>query len=106
MVILSYSYFLTHKKKVEDNHVSLDEGQQRVVTTFLRTPRNGGVGLKVKEKERFNAVQLRLAELGNKFRLTVRNIIINYKLYKPYYIHLFDHYNYAALNNYKSCEIK
>ena len=78
MVILSYSYFSTHKKKVEDNHVSLDEGQQCVVTTSLRTARNEGVGLKGKEKERFNAVQLRLAEVGNKFRLTVRNII-NYK---------------------------
>ena len=78
---MSYSYFLTHKKKVEDNHVSLDEGQQRVVTTFLRTARNEGVGLKGKEKEQFNAVQLRLAEVGNKFRLEiqVRNIIINFK---------------------------
>ena len=50
------------------NQVSFDEGQQRVVTTFLRSARNGGVGLKGKEKERFNAIQLRLAELGNKFR--------------------------------------
>ena len=79
---MSYSYFSTHKKKVEDNHVSLDEGQQRVVTAFLRTlARNEGVGLKGKEKEQFNAVQLRLAEVENKFRLEiqVKNIIINYK---------------------------
>ena len=38
------------------------------MTTFLRSARNGGVGLKGKEKERFNAIQLRLAELANKFR--------------------------------------
>ena len=72
MVILPYYFLSTHKKKVEENHVSHDEGQQRVVTTLLRTARNGGVGLKGKEKERFNAVQLRLAELGNKFRLTFK----------------------------------
>ncbi|KAJ7340323.1 hypothetical protein OS493_003059 [Desmophyllum pertusum] len=53
--------------KVEKNDGSLDEGQQRVVSTFLRSARNGGVALKGKEKERFNAIQLRLAELGNKF---------------------------------------
>ena len=38
------------------------------MATFLRSARNGGVGLKGKEKERFNAIQLRLAELANKFR--------------------------------------
>jgi len=39
-----------------------------VVTTFLRSARNGGVGLKGKDKARFNAIQLRLAGLANKFR--------------------------------------
>ena len=39
-----------------------------MVSTFLRSARNGGVALKGKDKERFNAIQLRLAELGNKFR--------------------------------------
>ncbi|KAL9957248.1 hypothetical protein ACROYT_G038862 [Oculina patagonica] len=53
--------------KVEKNDESLDEGQQRVVSTFLRSARNGGVALKGKDKERFNAIQLKLAELGNKF---------------------------------------
>lgn len=48
--------------------MSLDEGQQRVVKSFLRSARNGGVALRGKEKERFNAIQLRLAELKNKFR--------------------------------------
>ena len=48
--------------------MSLDEGQQRVVKSFLRSARNGGVVLRGKEKERFNAIQLRLAELKNKFR--------------------------------------
>lgn len=55
-------------KKLEKDQCKLDEGQQRIVTAFLRSARNGGVGLKGKEKERFNTIQLRLAELGNKFR--------------------------------------
>ena len=59
---------LSFFKKVEKNDESFDEGQQRVVSTFLRSARNGGVALKGKDKERFNAIQLRLAELGNKFR--------------------------------------
>jgi oligopeptidase A len=46
----------------------LDEGQQRIITSFLRASRNGGVGLEGKEKERFNEIRLRLAELGTKFR--------------------------------------
>lgn len=55
-------------KKVEKDYSNLDEGQQRVVTTFLRSARHGGVGLKGKESERFSALQLKLAELTNKFR--------------------------------------
>ena len=60
--------FIYMWKKVEKDQLTLDEGQQRIVTAFLRSARNGGVGLKGKEKERFNTIQLRLAELGNKFR--------------------------------------
>jgi len=52
---------------IDKNDGSLDGGQQRVVSTFLRSARNGGVALEGKDKERFNAIQLRLAELGNKF---------------------------------------
>lgn len=55
-------------KNIDKNDGSLDGGQQRVVSTFLRSARNGGVALEGKDKERFNAIQLRLAELGNKFR--------------------------------------
>ncbi|XP_067042625.1 uncharacterized protein [Acropora muricata] len=53
--------------KVEKNSSNLDEGQQRVVATFLRSARHGGVGLKGKDSERFNVLQLKLAELTNKF---------------------------------------
>ena len=60
--------FIYMWKKVEKDQLTLDEGQQRIVTGFLRSARNGGVGLEGKEKERFNTIQLRLAELGNKFR--------------------------------------
>lgn len=47
---------------------SLDEGQQRIVASLLRASRNGGVGLEGKDKEKFNEIKLRLAELSTKFR--------------------------------------
>jgi len=62
---------LFSQKNIDQNDRSLDEGQQRVVSTFLRSARNGGVALEGEDKERFNAIQLRLAELGNKFRLLI-----------------------------------
>ena len=55
-------------KNIDKNDKTLDEGQQRVVSTLLRSARNGGIALEGKDKEGFNAIQLRLAELGNKFR--------------------------------------
>ena len=60
--------YLFSFKNIDKNDRSLDEGQQRVVSSFLRSARNGGIALEGKDKERFNAIQLRLAELGNKFR--------------------------------------
>ena len=65
--ILANAFFFCGKK-VEKNSSNLDEGQQRVVATFLRSARHGGVGLKGKDSERFNVLQLKLAELTNKFR--------------------------------------
>ena len=65
--ILANAFFCCGKK-VEKNSSNLDEGQQRVVATFLRSARHGGVGLKGKDSERFNVLQLKLAELTNKFR--------------------------------------
>lgn len=59
---------LSSWKNIDKNDRSLDEGQQRVVSALLRSARNGGIALEGKDKERFNAIQLRLAELGNKFR--------------------------------------
>ena len=65
------SPFFFSWKDIDKNDRSLDEGQQRVVSSFLRSARNGGIALEGKDKERFNAIQLRLAELGNKFRWLV-----------------------------------
>lgn len=51
----------------------MDEGQQRIISSLLRSSRNGGVGLEGKEKQRFNEIKLRLAELSTKFRYFLCN---------------------------------
>lgn len=45
----------------------LDPAQQRIVEAAIRDMELAGVGLAGAEKERFNAIQLELAELSNKF---------------------------------------
>ena len=63
-----YSFLFLLFKEIERKHSWLDEGQKRVVASYLRSARNGGVALEGKDKERFNAIQMKLAELGNRFR--------------------------------------
>jgi len=46
---------------------NLDAAQQRIVETLLREARHAGVGLAGAERERFNAIQAELAELGTQF---------------------------------------
>jgi oligopeptidase A len=46
---------------------TLDEGQQRLVEAALKEAQLSGVGLEGKERERFNAIQMELAELATKF---------------------------------------
>lgn len=45
----------------------LDEAQQRIVEAFLRDAQLAGVGLAGEKKDRFNAIQLELAEITTKF---------------------------------------
>ncbi len=45
----------------------LDEAQQRIVESALRDARLSGVALEGGDRERFNAIQLELAELATKF---------------------------------------
>ncbi|WP_316434763.1 M3 family metallopeptidase [Leptolyngbya sp. NK1-12] len=46
---------------------TLDEAQQRIVDAALRDAELSGVGLEGEAKERFNAIQLELAELSTRF---------------------------------------
>jgi oligopeptidase A len=46
---------------------ALDPGQQRIVESLLRDARLSGVGLEGQARERFNAIQLELAELATHF---------------------------------------
>jgi len=45
----------------------LEPAQQRIVDSLLRDARHAGVGLEGAERERFNAIQTELAELGTLF---------------------------------------
>jgi len=46
---------------------ALDSAQQRIVEAAIRDAEYAGVGLEGEAKERFNAIQLELAELGTQF---------------------------------------
>jgi len=46
---------------------TLDSAQQRIVEAAIRDAEFAGVGLEGKERERFNAIQMELAELATRF---------------------------------------
>lgn len=46
---------------------SLDSAQKRIVESSIRDSELSGVGLEGEKKERFNAIQMELAEIGTKF---------------------------------------
>ncbi|MBD2184463.1 M3 family metallopeptidase [Aerosakkonema funiforme] len=50
-----------------DRSYTLDPAQQRIVESAIKDAELSGVGLSGEQKERFNAIQLELAELGTKF---------------------------------------
>lgn len=50
-----------------DAYAALEPAQRRIVDSLLRDARHAGVGLADAERERFNAIQAELAELGTRF---------------------------------------
>ncbi len=50
-----------------DSWDSLDSAQKRIIETAIRDAELSGVGLQPEAKERFNAIQMELAELSTKF---------------------------------------
>ncbi len=50
-----------------DGFAALDPTQQRIVDCLLRDARHSGVGLAAAQRERFNAIQAELAQLGTRF---------------------------------------
>ncbi len=50
-----------------DSWQNLDSGQKRIVEAAIRNAELSGVGLEGEKRERFNAIQLELAELSTKF---------------------------------------
>jgi len=50
-----------------ENWEKLEPAQQRIVESAIRDAELSGVGLEGEQKERFNAIELELAELGTKF---------------------------------------
>jgi oligopeptidase A len=58
----------------------LDEAQQRIVEATLRDAKLAGVGLEGEKKDRFNAIQLELAEITTKFSNNVLDATKAFKL--------------------------
>lgn len=50
-----------------DGYANLDSAQKRIAESMLRDAKLAGVGLEGEEKERFNAIQMELADLSSKF---------------------------------------
>ncbi|MDJ0555569.1 MAG: M3 family metallopeptidase [Microcoleaceae cyanobacterium MO_207.B10] len=50
-----------------DSWQNLDSGQKRIIETAIRDAELSGVGLEGEKRERFNAIELELAELSTKF---------------------------------------
>ncbi|HIK31748.1 MAG TPA: M3 family metallopeptidase [Oscillatoriales cyanobacterium M59_W2019_021] len=53
--------------KASEEWETLDEGQQRIVEAAIRDAELAGVGLEGEAKDRFNAIQLELADLSTQF---------------------------------------
>ncbi|MGI2909298.1 M3 family metallopeptidase [Tolypothrix sp. VBCCA 56010] len=60
-----YNAFKTLRQS--DTWATLDSAQQRIIEASIRDAELSGVGLQGEAKERFNAIQMELAELSTKF---------------------------------------
>lgn len=63
-----------------DNWSSLEPAQQRIVEAAIRDAELSGVGLEGEKKERFNAIQLEMAEITTKFSNNVLDATKAFKL--------------------------
>jgi oligopeptidase A len=72
-----YEGFKAIKAKEWDN---LEPAQQRIVEAAIKDAELAGVGLEGEQKERFNAIQLELAELATKFSNNVLDATKAFKL--------------------------
>lgn len=66
--------------KDSKTYESLDSAQRRIVDAAIQEAKLSGVGLEGAEKERFNQIQLELAELATKFSNNVLDATKNFKL--------------------------
>ncbi|QSJ19734.1 M3 family metallopeptidase [Nostoc sp. UHCC 0702] len=53
--------------RASDNWATLESAQQRIVSAAIRDAELSGIGLEPEARERFNAIQMELAELSTKF---------------------------------------
>ncbi|MEA5513535.1 M3 family metallopeptidase [Nodularia sp. UHCC 0506] len=60
-------YHALKELRASDNWATLESAQQRIVEAGIRDAELSGVGLQGEARERFNAIQMELAELGTKF---------------------------------------
>lgn len=60
-------YHALKQLRASDNWENLESAQQRIVEAGIRDAELSGVGLQGEARERFNAIQMELAELGTKF---------------------------------------
>ncbi|WP_414544728.1 M3 family metallopeptidase [Nostoc sp. CCY0012] len=66
--------------RASDNWATLESAQQRIVDAAIRDAELSGVGLKGDARERFNAIQMELAELSTKFSNHVLDATTAYSL--------------------------
>lgn len=62
------------------DYQDLDEAQHRIVTSFLRSMKNAGVGLPEKDRETFNELQKELATLSTTFQNNVLDSTNSFRL--------------------------
>lgn len=60
-------YHALKELRASDNWATLESAQQRIVAAAIRDAELSGVGLQGDARERFNAIQMELAELSTKF---------------------------------------
>lgn len=71
---------LTALKERQSVWKDLDDAQRRIIDSSLRQMKTSGVGLEGADKERFNALQLEVAELSTKFSNNVLDATKAFKL--------------------------